>query len=284
MPWKSLVSPRKDTVDDPGMCLRFAQSFFGAPVAYPDAWTAWENQQFRHSASEPLPNVPVVLWFSHYGTYGAPGQEYYKNWGHVAPYVPGDAIYSSPATWNAGRSQSRFSTIADLERALNCKYVGWSEDLNGLRIAEYSGGVNTDSKPKKKELKVKNYRRSDRRKRSIKPGERIYLENSKGSRLNCIGGIGPYSLTAHVYVDGLAPGDVIELRYDFYNDRTKKSSSHYIERFEADRHGMIRKNVEFKRSAVRGDIVTLNAYAGVKNKKTGTVSVLDSDAYLFIVA
>lgn len=136
MPWKSLATPRKDTVDLPGMCLRFAQSFFGAPVAYPDAWTAWENQKHRHPASEPLPSVPVVLWFSHYGSYGSPGQEYWKNWGHVAPYVPGDAIYSSPATWNAGWSQSRFATIADLERALNCKYVGWSEDLNGMRLAQ----------------------------------------------------------------------------------------------------------------------------------------------------
>lgn len=137
MTWQALVPPRKDTVDLPGMCLRFSQTFFGAPVAYPDAWTAWQNQQYRHDASEPLPNVPVLLWFEHWGTYGDPPT--YKNWGHVAPYVPGDAIYSSPATWNAGWSQSRFETIADLERALNCRYVGWSEDLNGLRIAQKVG-------------------------------------------------------------------------------------------------------------------------------------------------
>lgn len=133
MTWKALVAPRKNTVDLPGMCLRFSQTFFGAPVRYPDAWTAWENQEHRHPASEPLPDVPVLLWFSHYGTYGDPA--YYKNWGHVAPYVPGDAIYSSPATWNAGWSQSRFETITDLEWALNCKYVGWSESINGLRVA-----------------------------------------------------------------------------------------------------------------------------------------------------
>lgn len=137
MTWKALVAPRKDTRDYPGMCLRFSQTFFGAPVNYPDAWTAWQNQKFRHDASEPLPDVPVLLWFEHWGTYGDPPT--YKNWGHVAPYVPGDAIYSSPATWNAGWSQSRFATISDLERALNCRYVGWSEDLNGLRIAENTG-------------------------------------------------------------------------------------------------------------------------------------------------
>lgn len=146
MTWKALVAPRKNTVDLPGMCLRFSQTFFGAPVRYPDAWTAWENQEHRHPTSEPLPNVPVLLWFSHYGTYGDPA--YYKNWGHVAPYVPGDAIYSSPATWNAGWSQSRFETIADLEWALNCKYVGWSESINGLRVAvnrNPGGGLTPDA-------------------------------------------------------------------------------------------------------------------------------------------
>lgn len=148
MTWKALVAPRKNTVDLPGMCLRFSQTFFGAPVRYPDAWTAWENQEHRHPASEPLPDVPVLLWFSHYGTYGDPA--YFKNWGHVAPYVPGDAIYSSPATWDAGWSQSRFETIADLERALNCKYVGWSESINGLRVAQSVGITPATTKTTKK--------------------------------------------------------------------------------------------------------------------------------------
>ena len=145
MAWKALVQPRKWVTDLPGMCLRYAQSFFGAPVMYQSAWEAWLNQRYRHDASEPLPNVPVVLWFSHYGTYGEPAT--YKNWGHVAPLVPGDAIYSSPATWNAGWSYSRFGTIAELENALNCKYVGWSEDLNGLRIAQYESPT---QKPQRK--------------------------------------------------------------------------------------------------------------------------------------
>ena len=148
MGWKALVPPRKNTVDLPGMCLRYAQSFFGAPARYASAWEAWQNQSYRHPASDPLPNVPVLLWFSHYGTYGAPAE--YKNWGHVAPLVPGDAIYSSPSTWNAGWSYSKFGTIAELERALNCTYVGWSEDINGLRVAEY---VTDQPKPKKRKNK-----------------------------------------------------------------------------------------------------------------------------------
>ena len=134
MTWTALVPPRKNTVDLPGMCLRFAQSFFGAPVKHRSAWEAWQNQTYRHPPSDPLPNVPVLLWYSHWGTYGDPLS--YENWGHVTPYVPGDAIYSSPDNPYAGWSQSRFSTIAEVERAFNCKYVGWSEDINGLRVAE----------------------------------------------------------------------------------------------------------------------------------------------------
>lgn len=131
MTWNALVPPRLGTQDATGMCLRFAQSFFGAPVAHPSAWVAWQHQQHRHGPAEPLPPVPVPIWFSHYGTYGSPPT--YGNWGHVAIHVPGDAIYTSPA---GGFGQGRYATIAQIERAFNATYVGWSEDINGLRVAE----------------------------------------------------------------------------------------------------------------------------------------------------
>lgn len=152
MTWQALVPPRKNTTDSPGMCLRFSQTFFGAPVRYPDAWTAWQNQENRHDASVPLPNVPVLLWFEHWGTYGDPPT--YKNWGHVAPYVPGDAIYSSPARWDMGDSQSRFASIRDLEVALNCRYVGWSESINGLRVAQNVGGSSSSGSKRKSKGKT----------------------------------------------------------------------------------------------------------------------------------
>lgn len=151
MTWMALVPPRLGTEDDPGMCLRFSQSFFGAPVRYRSAWEAWQNQTYRHPPSDPLPNVPVLLWYSHWGTYGRPLS--YENWGHVTPYVPGDAIYSSPDNPWAGWSQSRFSTIAEVERAFNCKYVGWSEDINGLRVAEPEPATGKPSKRKKRKNK-----------------------------------------------------------------------------------------------------------------------------------
>lgn len=130
MAWQALVAPRKGTRDGTGWCLRYAQSFFGAPARYNSAWDAWNATQYKHGPNEPLPDVPVLLWFSHYGTYGSPPR--YGNWGHVAIHVPGDAIYTSPASgWGFGR----YGTIREIERVFNARYVGWSEDINGLRVA-----------------------------------------------------------------------------------------------------------------------------------------------------
>lgn len=131
MKWIPLVPPRKGTQDGAGWCLRYAQSFFGAPVRYNSAWEAWQHTRYRHGPGDPLPPVPVLLWFEHWGSYGSPPS--YGNWGHVAIHCPGDAIYSSPGV---GYGYERFANIQQVEARFNAKYVGWSEDINGLRVAE----------------------------------------------------------------------------------------------------------------------------------------------------
>ena len=148
--WVALASPRKDTRDYTGRCLPFAQSFFGAPIMYDSAWDAWNATKFKHGPEIPLPDVPVLLWYSHYGTYYSysKGYSFYGNWGHVTPYVPGDAIYSSPAR---GYGQDRYETIAEVERVFGAKYVGWSEDINGLRVAENTEGDN-DMTPQESQM------------------------------------------------------------------------------------------------------------------------------------
>lgn len=140
--WQAKVVPRLGTTDRPGMCLRFAQSFFGAPAQHRSAWHAWQAQKFRHGPEAPLPDVPVLLWFEHRGAYddgngpydGVPvGQK--ANWGHVAVHVPGDAIYTSPLSGSKA-GQERYANIGQMAAQMNLVYVGWSEDINGLRIAE----------------------------------------------------------------------------------------------------------------------------------------------------
>lgn len=143
MTWKALVPPRLWVTARPGWCLQYAQSVFNAPVMHETAWIAWQNQQFRHGPSEPLPDVPVLLWFSHWATYNG----VYMNWGHVAVLVPGDAIYSSPSTpLGSPPSFERYGTIQEVEQRFSSTYVGWSEDINTLRVAAYDPS-NVDPEP-----------------------------------------------------------------------------------------------------------------------------------------
>lgn len=152
MAWNPLVPPRLWVTARPGWCLQYAQSVFNAPVMHETAWIAWQNQQFRHGPSEPLPGVPVLLWFSHWATYNG----VYMNWGHVAVLVPGDAIYSSPSTpLGSPPSFERYGTIQEVERRFSSTYVGWSEDINGLRVAAYVTDLNPEPSKKKKRKKFK---------------------------------------------------------------------------------------------------------------------------------
>ena len=123
-----LVEPNTLTKDATGMCLRFAQSVFGAPVAHRSATDAANATKFRHHTRE-MPDVAALVWFDHYGTY----QNEFSNWGHVVAWVPGGGFLSSPGT---GYGQQWFPSIDAVERTFNAKFRFWSEDINTLRVAE----------------------------------------------------------------------------------------------------------------------------------------------------
>ena len=127
-----LVYPNPSTQDGAGWCLRFTQTVWGAPVRYNSAWDAWNATTLKHDITEDIPNdVGVVVWFSHYGSYGSP--PYYANWGHVVSWIPGRGYLSSPRN---GYGQDWSTSIGEVEAKFNCRYVGWTEDINGLRVAE----------------------------------------------------------------------------------------------------------------------------------------------------
>lgn len=140
MAWQTLVAPNLRIEDGAGWCLRYARRVFGAPGGPRSAWHGWKQARYRHGPEEPIPGgVAVLLWFEHWGAYddglgpydglpvGAVG-----NWGHVAVHVSGDAIYTSPGS---GYGFERWATIGQIEARFRSKYVGWSEDINGLRVA-----------------------------------------------------------------------------------------------------------------------------------------------------
>ena len=128
--WVSTVTPNLTVQDNAGMCLRFTQSVWGAPVKYKSAWDSWLATPDKQSGDHP--EVSCLIWFEHWGTYGT-----YGNWGHVVTFVPGRGYLSSPTS---GYGQQWFDSIRSVERAFNAKYVGWSPSINGLVVAKYVTG------------------------------------------------------------------------------------------------------------------------------------------------
>lgn len=126
-----LVDPNPDIQYFAGYCLRFTQMVYSAPVKHRSAWESWNATEHKHGTEENIPYVSVPVWFSHYGTYGQPPT--YENWGHVVTYLPGVGYLSSPGN---GYGQIILGSIEEVETYFNAKYVGWSEDINGLRVAQ----------------------------------------------------------------------------------------------------------------------------------------------------
>ena len=137
MSWSQNAYPNTGTLDYPGWCLRFTQSVYGSPVAYPSATAAWEATGQKYYSRD-MPNVSVPVWFSWKGDIDGEGV---KDWGHAAAWIPSEGKFlSSPLYWNQGYSQSWVNSLEDFERILGCTYVGYSADLNGLQIATYTEG------------------------------------------------------------------------------------------------------------------------------------------------
>jgi len=134
--WVQNAGPNLGTQDNPGWCLRFVQSVYGSPVAYPSATAAWNATGQKYGGRD-MPNVSVPVWFSCVLDLGD-GQGP-VDWGHVAAWIPERGQFlSSPLYWSQGYGQSWVNSLEDFERILGCSYVGFSADLNGLQIATYT--------------------------------------------------------------------------------------------------------------------------------------------------
>ena len=99
-------------------CLRFTRQAYGIPAVWPTAWLAYKATKKKHTTA--LPAVQVPVWF-----------RTKSGVGHVAIWVPGKGVLSSPAS---GYGQAWFKTVHELESRWGITYVGWSEDLNGRTV------------------------------------------------------------------------------------------------------------------------------------------------------
>lgn len=123
---KQLIQPNLAVKGAVGFCLVYARMVFGIGPLYPTAWNAWERA-IQHEDRN-FPPLAVPVWFKHPAAGTIPG--------HVAIRLPSGDIYSSP--FRKSDDRAVLSSIAEVERLYNAKYVGWSEDINNVRVADVS--------------------------------------------------------------------------------------------------------------------------------------------------
>jgi len=136
MAYTQIKSPDLSVVGQPLLCLVYSRQVFGVAAKYQYATLAWENAKFAHT--DALPNVAVPVWFSWTGKVDGVS----KNWGHVAVFVPGKGVYSTPL--RAGTTNFVTSTVEQMATAIGGRYLGWSEDINDVRVAQPLGGSMAD--------------------------------------------------------------------------------------------------------------------------------------------
>lgn len=121
---KQLIEPNLDIVGKLGWCLQYARQVFSAPAVEATAWKAWIATKFKHEDKN-FPDVAVPIWFDYY--------ENKKQYGHTAVRLPNGLVYSSPLSSKADRT---ITTLENIEKKLGAKYVGWSEDISGIKVID----------------------------------------------------------------------------------------------------------------------------------------------------
>lgn len=133
--YRQLVAPNLATVSPIGSCLWFAETAFNTPHNTANrvndcATDEWNAAQFRYLDRDFPTGVYVPIWFSYWATLN----RIYKDWGHVAILMPDGRVLSSP--YKQDNSQQIFNSVDDCARVLRCTYLGWSEDLAGIKLIE----------------------------------------------------------------------------------------------------------------------------------------------------
>ncbi len=133
MSWNALVPANPNQTGFPNQCLGQAQRVFGAPGTHYCARDAWDDAALKHGDRD-LPSVPVPVWFANTLTIGNETRDF----GHVAVWFPDRGQFLNvPAS---GNGQKWLNSIDEVNRWNGCDgYLGWTEDINGLRVAEYVG-------------------------------------------------------------------------------------------------------------------------------------------------
>lgn len=103
-----------------GLCLKFTRLAYPAGSKYGHARLAWQRSKHRHATSSTaqMP-VGVPIWLDR------PGSTY----GHVAVYVGGGQMVTTRSSTN----RIHLDSVA-LWKSWGWRVLGWSEDINGVRV------------------------------------------------------------------------------------------------------------------------------------------------------
>lgn len=105
-----------------GMCQQFTRVSFGVRAYYGSAADAWHGADYRHptSSSKDIPPAVPVFWLG-----GSRG------YGHAAVSL-GNGLCRS-TDWPRAESVGT-ARIDDITRAWGQRFVGWTEDINEVRV------------------------------------------------------------------------------------------------------------------------------------------------------
>lgn len=117
--YEQLIQPNLSVVGAEGLCLVYAREIFGVAAKYPTAASAWANSKYQHAGVAPPTDAAVPVWFS------------WETDGHVAVSVPNKGIYSTSA-----KGDTIFPNVQAVAEFIGGNYLGFSEDINGVRVVE----------------------------------------------------------------------------------------------------------------------------------------------------
>jgi hypothetical protein len=104
----------------PHLCLAFVRTSFELPIRHHSAMGAWSAAKHKHRYDRHPPAGVPLFWSG--------GRH---RFGHVAMSLGHGMIISTDRPYTGRISRTRLSTI---ERAWHLHYLGWTEDLEGVRI------------------------------------------------------------------------------------------------------------------------------------------------------
>ena len=100
-----------------GWCLKFVRIMLGVAASYPSAIAAWNGAQYKHTTGTPPKGVPVFWRIGEFG--------------HIALSDGGGYCYSTDIL---RRGEVDRVPIAKIRSRWGATYLGWTEDLNSVRV------------------------------------------------------------------------------------------------------------------------------------------------------